>query len=129
MNPFMTVIEIIATLGIALVSVFLWLRRKNRAVVDGAVITAHQDTHCTAIVTYRERRRVIRFAAEVGAPAGGKAFLWVDIPESNVYTDSGEKIPDAELRCIKTRVSQGLSKLGIQHELESPEWIASRNLR
>jgi hypothetical protein len=100
---------------------FLFLRRKSRAVIDGAFITFWHDTHATAIVQYRAGRQIVRFAAEVLCPRGGGLALTVDVPDT-MYSDEGNLIPPAEYEIIKDRVRRGLTKLGIAHDFESPEW-------
>ena len=57
----------IAIIILCVIATLIWLRRRSRAVVDGRVITVRQDTHCTAIVEYRDKGRTLRFGAEVGA--------------------------------------------------------------
>src|SRR5262249_42954508 len=93
----------------------LLLRRKGRAVVDGCAIWVSHDTHCTALVYYRDGPQIIRFGAEVGVQPGGVAFLYVDLPYK-LYADDGEVVPDDKSVLVKQRVARGLTQLGIAHE-------------
>ena len=96
---------------------FLFLRRGG-AKVDGCVIRVWQDTHCTALVSYRDGPQIIRFGAEVGVQPGGGTILYVDLPYK-LYTDDGQVVSDDESVLVKQRVSRGLTKLGIAHEFSS----------
>jgi hypothetical protein len=118
------VLYIGAALIIVIVAAVLLLRPK-RTVVDDCVIWVSYDSHCTGIVHYREKRRTLRFAAEVGAPQGVDGFLWVDLPET-MYTDAGDVVLPDEYEAVKQRVSRGLKQLGIAHELESAPGQSSR---
>jgi hypothetical protein len=112
----MRVFLLVAGIIVGVIATLILLRRRSRAVVEGCVITVRHDSHCTAIVEYRERRRKLRFAAEVGV--GG--YLWVDVTES-MYTDDGEVVLANEYKLVKQRLTQGLTQLGIAHELVAPE--------
>lgn len=101
---------------IGVIATLVWLRRRSRAVVDGCVITVRRDSQSTAIVHYRDKSRNLRFGAEVGA--GG--YLSVDATET-MYTDDGQVVPLNEYNVVKQRLVQGLTQLGIGHELIAPE--------
>lgn len=118
----MSAVYIVATALLLIVGVALLLRRKGRTVVDNCVIWVSQDTHCTAIVYYRNGREIIRFGAEVGVPQGGGGFLHIDVPDT-MYTDEGNVVPGDEYAVIKQRVSRGLQQLGVGHEFSSPETV------
>jgi hypothetical protein len=116
----------VALLLLLMVAGAFLLLRKERAVVDGCFVWVAQDTHCTALVYYRDGRQVIRFGAEVGVPPGGGSFLYVDLPD-RMYTDDGHGVPTDEYALIKQRVSRGLKQLGIAHEFSSPETASDRS--
>jgi hypothetical protein len=119
----MTAFYISAAALLSIIAVAILLRRKGRTVVDNCVIWVSQDTHCTAIVYYRNGRQIIRFGADVCLALNRSAFLHVDIP-SQIYTDDGQMIPSNESADVKQRVSRGLKQLGIGHEFSSPETVA-----
>ena len=114
-------ISLVVVLALAVTALFfLWLRNRSRAVVDGCVIRMWQDTGATAIVEYRKSKRIVRLGAEVGIPQNGGTFLWVNMPIS-MYTENGEVIGADEYAEVKDRLSRGLNRLGIRHELIAPK--------
>ncbi len=115
----MTALVVVLALAAIALS-FLWLRSRSRAVVDGCVIRMWQDTHCTAIVEYRQGKRIVRFGGEIGVPRNGGTFLRVDMPLT-MFTERGEVIGADEYDTVKDRLSRGLSRLGIRHELVAPK--------
>ena len=99
-------------------AVLLWL--STRAVVDGAVITVRRRRR-TAVVNYRDKSRVMRFAAEIGpCLPSQQAFLRVAVPQ-RIYTTEGDAVPEAEVDVILSRLSRGLSSLDMAFEFYSPE--------
>ncbi len=118
----MTAVYITAAVLLPIIAVALLLLPKRRTVVDNCVIWVSQDTHCTAIVYYRNGGQIIRFGAEVGGPQDRSTFLYVDVPDT-MYTDDGRVVPSDESDVIKQRVSRGLKQLGIGHEFSSPETV------
>jgi hypothetical protein len=123
-----TAIYISGTALLLIVGVALLLRRKGRTVVDNCVIWVSQDTHCTAIVHYRDGRQIIRFGAEVGVPPDGGTFLYVDVPDT-MYTDDGHIVPEEKAIVVKQRLSHSLKQLGIAHEFAWPETADQSQLR
>ena len=116
----MSVVYVIGVLIILGFSGILLLRRKGRAVVDKSVIWVRNDSHCTALVHYRDEGQVLRFGAEVTIPHKGEYSLYIDLP-SKMYTDNGRLVSDEKLAVIKQRLSRGLKQLGILHEFSPPE--------
>jgi len=47
-------------------------------------------------------------------------YLWVDVTEP-MYTDDGEVVLANEYKLVKQRLTQGLTQLGIAHELVARE--------
>lgn len=99
---------------VAAVLLYRLLRRYPGTAVDGARVWVTQDTHCTALVNYRERRKTVRLGAEVGA----KSFPMTIFLTEKLYTDDGEILSDERARVVVERISRGLKQLNIKHEFE-----------